>query len=485
MNNPLTFAKKIKVPLFKRGFSSFTEQWKTPSPKTNVPQFIVGIDNGFLPRQDPLENLPREYKELDDLLNAMPLQLNETNKGLLATGDFGPAIEKELPEYDLTKIEDNRLLTALFRDYTFATSAYLLEPCDIKYLKEGKYGVGRSKLPRNLAVPLDVISKKLGLRPYMEYATSYALYNYARINPKEGLTHENLKLIRQFSGYKSETGFIITHVVMVRYTADLVRKVLESLDAVKAQNREAFNKALSELNEVMNQINGAMETMWATSDPKDYNKFRTFIMGTKNQAEMFPNGVVYEGVSDEPTFYRGESGANDSIIPTLDNLMQLTDKMPNNDLTKILKDFRTYRPAEHTKWLSWVEDTASKLSVRDFAVADPKSAMLYMLILDQIRDFRHRHWNFTKEYIIRRSKHPVATGGSPILSWLPNQLKACLDAMVEVGKKTVPKASDSEVKDKVQVLLERADTQGRYLETEVEKLKQGFDVGAWVPPTTQ
>jgi indoleamine 2,3-dioxygenase len=52
---------------------------------------------------------------------------------------------------------------------------------------------------------------------------------------------------------------------------------------------------------------------------------------------MFPNGVVYEGVSDEPVAYRGESGANDSMIPTLDNLLELTDSMPNNPLTEVLR----------------------------------------------------------------------------------------------------------------------------------------------------
>lgn len=69
---------------------------------------------------------------------------------------------------------------------------------------------------------------------------------------------------------------------------------------------------------------------------------------------MFPNGVIYEGVDDEPRAYRGESGANDSIIPTLDNLFELTDRMPNNPLTEILKEFRTYRPVNHTEWLNYV-----------------------------------------------------------------------------------------------------------------------------------
>lgn len=29
---------------------------------------------------------------------------------------------------------------------------------------------------------------------------------------------------------------------------------------------------------------------------------------------MFPDGVIYEGVSEEPLSFRGESGANDSMV---------------------------------------------------------------------------------------------------------------------------------------------------------------------------
>jgi hypothetical protein len=49
--------------------------------------------------------------------------------GLLARGQFGDAVDTELPCYaDLVRdVTDTRLLTALFRDYTFAASAYLLE----------------------------------------------------------------------------------------------------------------------------------------------------------------------------------------------------------------------------------------------------------------------------------------------------------------------------------------------------------------------
>lgn len=69
----------------------------------------------------------------------------------------------------------------------------------------------------------------------------------------------------------------------------------------------------------MEKIIDTFVKMWNLSRPDAYNNFRTFIMGIKNQS-MFPNGVIYEGVNDEPRYYRGESGANDSIIPTNDNL---------------------------------------------------------------------------------------------------------------------------------------------------------------------
>lgn len=57
--------------------------------------------------------------------------------------------------------------------------------------------------------------------------------------------------------------------------------------------------------------------------------------------QMFPEGVVYEGHNEgKPMYFRGESGANDSMIPLLDSLLEIP--MPSNPLTAILKDFRSF-----------------------------------------------------------------------------------------------------------------------------------------------
>lgn len=61
--------------------------------------------------------------------------------------------------------------------------------------------------------------------------------------------------------------------------------------------------------------------MWANSKPHEYLSFRVFIFGITSQS-MFPNGVVYDGVlNNKPLHFRGESGANDSMVKTSCNTL--------------------------------------------------------------------------------------------------------------------------------------------------------------------
>jgi indoleamine 2,3-dioxygenase len=291
---------------------------------------------------------------------------------------------------------------------------------------------------------------------------------------------DNLEVIRSFSGHSSEAGFILVHCTMVSNTPNLVKATLQSLDSARNHDRTGFNEGLRNYQKTMRSINVEMETMWSRSLPEDYAKFRVLIMGIKNQP-MFPNGVFYEGRDPEtnevkrlgPFQFRGESGANDNIIPTGDNLLQLTDRMPSNPLTEILQDFRTYRPVQHNTWLTYVKDYASLVNFREYAESDQYSLLLYLSILDEIRDFRNRHWNFTKEYIIKRSSHPVATGGSPIIEWLPNQLGAILTFMEgSIEKIDVNKLPDEEAKQTFHRIKQKISAQSSHLRREVEKLKE-------------
>jgi indoleamine 2,3-dioxygenase len=89
----------------------------------------------------------------------MPIRKANGEPGLLHLGCLGEAVENTLP--NLTDMiskykEDQVVLTALYRDYSFLASAYLFEPCHHEALRtEGKnYGLGRPVLPAQISQPI-------------------------------------------------------------------------------------------------------------------------------------------------------------------------------------------------------------------------------------------------------------------------------------------------------------------------------------------
>lgn len=258
----------------------------------------------------------------------------------------------------------------------------------------------------------------------MEYALSYALYNYKRIDKGKPLEYDNSELIRAFSGCPGEHGFILVHVAMVKNSGPLTASAMSALDAAAMGDRPAFDKAMQDMLAAYGTINATMETMWGRSKPEAYMSYRTWIYGTKNQP-MFPNGVIYEGVSDEPFKMRGESGANDSMVPLGDNLLEITSQMPTNPLTEVLRDFRTYRPRNHQSFINYVQDRATAVGVREFALKNANSAAWYLANVDQIRQFRNR-----REYC---PPHP-ATPQSP-----PHSLSA---ASTQAQRRSVSELTD-------------------------------------------
>jgi len=123
---------------------------------------MVSITRGFLPRDEPIVNLPKDFAPLESLLSRMPIKTLSGEPGLLASFSLGDCVHKELP--DLTPFvekyaHDLPLMNALYRDYAFLASAYLLEPCHENNMRCGEYGLGRQTLPRNIALPIVKVSQ--------------------------------------------------------------------------------------------------------------------------------------------------------------------------------------------------------------------------------------------------------------------------------------------------------------------------------------
>ena len=169
--------------------------------------FTVSFENGFLPLAPPPTTLPPAFRVLDSLLKRAPMKTADGKEGLLAKFTFGKAIEDELPDLtdEIHKVKDDLpVISALYRDYCFLASAYLLEPCHQKFYEKdqerrrlqeeanmkrtnektaqnkeakkhgvegkeaekerakkygtGEYGLARSRLPAKLARPLTMVA---------------------------------------------------------------------------------------------------------------------------------------------------------------------------------------------------------------------------------------------------------------------------------------------------------------------------------------
>ncbi|KAI1470472.1 indoleamine 2,3-dioxygenase family protein [Daldinia caldariorum] len=477
--------------------SSFEVLEDTKPNDVSLPAFMVSTTRGFLARMDPIVTLPPEFESIETLLQAMPVRTQSGNPGLLATGQLGDAVLQDLPDLteQVEKYRDNLpMMNALYRDYSFLASAFLLEPCHMRFVKGEPYGLGRPFLPAQLSRPIVRCAELAGFKPFMEYAGSYALFNYRLQDPEAGLEYSNLRLIRAFEhgldSSSSEAGFVLVHIDMVKNSGPLVSgtmsclRALDNAETVSAQQqRIAFNEGLRTIVDAMKKVNGVMETMWMKSKPRSYTSFRTFIFGITSQS-MFPNGVVYEDVNDgKPMSFRGESGANDTMIPLMDNFLQV--EMPDTPLTEILKDFRDYRPSNHRQFLAEVKKCAEELHVKDFALAlgiehkpetekedlelVKESRRLWIDALNQVRDFRWRHWCFAREYILKQTSHPTATGGSPIVTWLPNQLQAVMEEMTEIADNVGGRTGPMELGPEHRDIMDLVDRQKQSLQKEVEK----------------
>lgn len=401
--------------------------------------FNVGPVNGFLPQHLPLKTLPDTYAVLQDILDKMPVQLNATDFGYL---HFPNKIEEAvsvLPNYvDAVNAEtDVRILQALFRGYSFLASAYTLESSFQHYRETGNYGKARNVLPIQIAQPFVAVADKMDVYPWLDYHYAYSLGNFKKKDDAAGLEWTNLEMCVRFSGQPDEVGFIMLHVDINQHSADLVGSVMKALEAVAHGETEKVEAALDWNMRTMVEMNNRRREMWKASRWQYYNDFRVFIMGVKGNEELFGDGVTYTGVWDEPKQFRGQTGAQDDIIPMEDIFSGVINYYPKNELTKYLLDLRTYRPKCIQQFFIDLEKEVEGIHQRGMLgyLQEQKSVVglsRLLGILEQIYHFRNGHWQFVQKYIMANTPYAKATGGTPITSWLPNQLKAVMQQMQDV-----------------------------------------------------
>jgi len=161
-------------------------------------------------------------------------------------------------------------------------------------------------------------------------------------------------------------------------------------------------------------------------DPYVYfRRVRPYIHGWANQPSI-PSGVVYEGVEDyagKAQKFRGETGAQSSIIPALDAVLGLTHA--EDMLRSYLNEMRDYMPPGHRAFIEAVE---AGPSVRQYVMrhrkARPTLRDAYNAAIDGVCRFRSTHLEYAHSYINKQSRgdarnpNSIGTGGTPFIPYL-------------------------------------------------------------------
>jgi len=406
--------------------------------------FNVSSDNGFLPIKEPLARLPEQFDKLQDMIDNLHVLQPEERKGILGRPNDIVIEMVNVPNYKnlIENESDIFILQALYRAYTFITSGFTLELAYQEFIKNGNYGQARSLLPANIAEPLVLVSEKLKAYPWLDYHYAYSLGNYIKKNPEEGLHWKNLDMACKFVGSSDEIGFIMVHVYINELSPQLVRSVIEyGKEAHSYKNNSEknvfiihdtaiLNEHLQECGLIMKEMNTRRRDMWTASRHEHYNDFRVFIMGIKGNTTIFPNGLTYENCFDNiPQYYRGQTGAQDSIIPMMDIFTGIVDYYPDNQLTQYLLDLRSYRPICVQDFFNDLREFYKANNIFNILKSGNNfTALIYLLrIIDEVYLFRNGHWQFVQKYIMSNTKYAFATGGTPITTWLINQIECVLE----------------------------------------------------------
>ena len=387
--------------------------------------FKVSGEHGFLPVKEPLKTLPVTYEKLQKLIDDLHFFRGNDKTGVLGIPDEIVKRVSDVPNYknEVEKETDVFILQALYRAYTFVTSGFTLELSYQEFKKSGNYGIARQFLPKNIAEPLVCVSQKLEAYPFLDYHYSYSIGNYVKKDPNGTLDWKNLDMACKFTGSPDEVGFIMVHVYINELSPNLV-------DSIMQFGSTKNHKYLKQCSEVITDMNKRRREMWVASKHENYNDFRIFIMGIKGNEKIYGEGLIYENCFDnKPQQFRGQTGAQDSIIPMLDIFTGIVDYYPQNKLTEYLLDLRSYRPVCIQNFFKDLREYYVKKSIFDILKeSNDITGLIYLLkIVDEVYLFRNGHWQFVQKYIMSNTKYAFATGGTPITTWLINQIEGVLE----------------------------------------------------------
>jgi len=368
--------------------------------------FEVDPIRGFLPAQNPVQELPRDYGAWE--------QIAADLSSLLTANQLRPAIDR------LSVLETSKLVT----QGQLQRAMLLLSMFGNAYVCGG--GKPATVIPRGLSVPWSEIAERVG-RPMITSHASIVLNNWRLLDETGEIDLDNIGALQLFLGGMDEAWFYLVTVAIEARGAAALPCLVDLQNAVVADVPEQCVAALLSIASAVQRIMETLLRMPERCAPYVfYHRVRPFLAGWGD------HGIIYEGVYEEPLVLAGGSAAQSSLLQAIDAGLSIAHE--DERTRPFLMEMRNYMPPPHRRFIEALEAGPSvHRYVADQAFGNPALQKCYNECIELLCEFRKKHLEITIRYIKQQAAaddQVIGTGGTDFVPFLKESRNESRDRLI-------------------------------------------------------
>lgn len=400
------------------------------------------MQRGFLPTLNPLTSLPEKTelnRRLNQLTSLLPLLLKR--RTLRAEVD------------------------ALNKNFSLATVLIdLNDPQQRAILRLQLHMLAQAYIWENPEKPMSKIPAVLGKNMYLlaEYEQSlpvltygdYVLQNWKTLDPRKGITLENIEPLVTFTGIKDEAWFIKIHIVIEHICSQALDAAQQACNLANLWffmeshdgNSNNENRLIGHLNTISLCLHEAIKILKRMNEHCDpdffWNGFRPYLSGWENVVTNINGqtikGINFEGLGSEQASmvyaFKGSSGAQSGIIPAMDAVLGIKHKI--DGVFQHFQLLQQYLPSEHQAFIKLLG--LSKIKQLVEKVHSVPLTRAFEAAVAQVNHFRTAHLGLVHQYVYKpaqkqgiKRENIAGTGGTSADVFLVERLAAGIRTVEE------------------------------------------------------
>lgn len=360
----------------------------------DLASFGISPVRGFVPDYDPPGRLPDAYRAWDETLAILPV--------LIMNGDVRRRIAA-IPELAADALEGDAEQERAMLILSALTMAYVWGGAQPDFT-----------LPRNIAVPIMSLSRRLGRPPIILHASG-VLNNWRRLDPARPLALDNADTQATFTGSFDEKWFYLATLGVELAGAPVIVTLVDAVSAAERGDDGALTSELENLETGIRRMTAALMRMTERCDPYVfYNRIRPWLAGWPAP------GLLYAGTGTPPQVFAGGSAAQSSLLQSIDAGLGIRHQHAHT--RDFLDAMLQYMPPRHRAFVAALRETGT---IREHALHGP--AVLrdaYNACIAATDEFRRKHIGITSQYILKQASteagpgSTTGTGGTDFVEFL-------------------------------------------------------------------